>query len=573
MAPELPQGGGLENCPRRDDGPGNVLGLSIGHDRSAALVANGEIVAAVAEERLDRNKHSWGNTLPLASLREVLEIANVDWDEVDAIALSNSGLSLSESRRQLASELRNLPPSVPVHFAGHHDAHAASAWYCSPFEDAAVWVADGGGDDVEGFGQEAETYYIADSRALTRIHARYQPALRCPLTDERVVLDPADRDKQISLGRKYEQLTYLLGFRFGESGKTMGLAAYGRPSGRWSHGMRLPESLEPDLRVSDLIGPILDTMGNAGIVERAADIAAEVQELVEDYGLALVRNLHAKTGQKHLCMAGGLALNCVMNGRIAREGPFSSLFVFPAAGDDGQAIGSALHTYFKLGGTRRVPFRCASLGRRYSEDRITSALRASSLHWERCEDIYSRAAGLIAKGAILGWFQGGSEIGPRALGFRSILADPRDPGIKDTLNLKVKHREAFRPFAPAMLEAFAHEFIELPKSVSSQFMLLATPIRESKRNVIPGVVHADDSMRVQLVNATNNPWLAALIESFHRLTQVPVVVNTSFNVAGQPIVESPEDALRCFTSTGIDVLCMNDFLVTKEGAKVPALTR
>jgi carbamoyltransferase len=340
-------------------------------------------------------------------------------------------------------------------------------------------------------------------------------------------------------------------------------------NGNFEHLFGPPRDPDDDF-VTLLTHPGVDP--SAEVVRRSqyyADVAASIQVVLEDVMLAMARDLHARTGLRNLCMAGGVALNSVANGRILRETPFEALYVQPAAGDAGGALGAALYVWHAmLQKPRAFVLEHCFWGEAYPEERILQCLRESGLTFEEYDDggLLDRMAGELDRGKVIGWFQGRFEWGPRALGNRSILADPRRQEMKDIVNTKVKFREPFRPFAPVVLAERVGEYFEgkaLDQSYPAQFMLLVTPVRQEKRAIIPAVTHADGSGRLQVIRQDINPRYYGLIERFGRVTGVPVLLNTSFNLRGEPIVASPLDAVRTFMASGIDLLVLDRFMVSK----------
>jgi carbamoyltransferase len=460
---------------------------------------------------------------------------------------------------QTIRELTGYPGKV--YFVDHHYAHAASAFLPSPFEEAIVLTMDGTGE---------WTTLAAGTGAGTSI--RLKESLRFPH----------------SLGLLYSAVTAHLGFKVnGGEGKVMALASYGKPSLRdaFSKLIEIREdgsfrlnldyfSFHYDLvmtspRFSEIFGP--PRRHEEPILPEHQDLAAALQATVEDVVLRLVRHAHRTYGLDRLCLAGGVALNCVANGRILRETPIREIFVQPAAGDDGGAIGSALYLYTRLfGGRRRWRMR-VDLGPSYSDAEIEAYLKRVQATYEDvgAERLPARVAELLAEGKIAGWFQGRMEYGPRALGNRSILADPRREGIQDVLNERVKHREPFRPFAPAVCQEDAGSYFDTEHP--SPFMLLAVPVRAGKKAAIPGVVHVDGTARLQTVSEEEAPLFHRLLREFGRRTGVPVLLNTSFNIRGEPIVCSPQDAYEGFLQTEMDVLAMGRFVVHKTDAPVGVL--
>jgi len=565
-----------------------------GHDASAAIVKDGKVIACAAEERFTRVKYSLnlaGNTLlPGNAIQYCLEQANVSIDEVDVVAhYCDFRLPVIEKRLALLRPFLSpevtacvddsynrvfttmMEPGVVLHqferLVGknpkrfvpvrHHEAHAASAFFPSGFEEALILTIDGTGE------LESSLLAVGRGNSITEI--------------ERTLLP-------VSLGALYLIVTVYLGFKsLGDEYKVMGLASYGNPArfrdvfeslvvleseGKYSTPWLATLQLKNFL--SERLGPARLT--DEPVEERHADVAAALQESLHRAVLHTLRHARNQTGLSNLCMAGGVALNCTLNGAIARSGLFDKIFIQPAANDEGCSVGAALYVYYLAGGKKPVngaPWEHAYRGPEYDEKEILSAIICyqDQVCWEREDRIALKAARELAAGNVVGWFQGRMEFGPRALGNRSILADPRDPGMKDKINAVVKHRESFRPFAPAVLEECSRAFFDLTGLPHSPFMLFAVPVREEQRAVIPAVTHVDGSARVQTVSRESNPRFWELLSEFGKLTGVPVVLNTSFNVMNEPIVCTPGDALQCFLSTEIDCLAMGDFLVRKRTAK------
>ena len=554
-----------------------ILGIScFYHDAAAALIRDGEVIAAAHEERFTRIKHDFD--FPRNAIRFCLEEAGISVPELDSVAFYDKPFLKFE--RILFSYLATFPRSFrsfmqamplwlrqklwvrhiirkelsyqgEILFMQHHQSHAASAFYPSPFEEAAVLTVDGVGEWA------TATFGVGRGHHLSLLKE-----IRFPH----------------SLGLFYSALTYYLGFRVNNGEyKVMGLAPYGEP--RFLDRMRevlvaLPDgsfrnnmryfAYDYGLRMTNerfhrLFGAPPRKPGEE-LTQFHRDVAASGQALLEEILLNMVRHVHKQTGQQYLCMAGGVALNCVANGRILREGPFEDLFVQPASSDAGGALGAALFTYHQLQNRpQRFVMKHAYLGSRFGPDAVLNYLQQSGIAYERLpeEKLVTRVAEYLAKGKIVGWFQGAAEFGPRALGNRSILADPRRAEMKDILNEKVKHREPFRPFAPAILEERLSEYFEIDRP--SPYMLLVARVKKPEE--IPAVTHVDGTARVQSVNERQNPRFYRLLRAFEAQTGCPVLVNTSFNVRGEPIVDSPHDAYLCFRKTQIDVLVLGDFLI------------
>ncbi|MEZ5099651.1 MAG: carbamoyltransferase C-terminal domain-containing protein [Thermoleophilia bacterium] len=538
-----------------------VLGVNaVFHDPAAALVVGGEVVAAAEEERFSRRKHgkdpvafsTW--ELPVAAARWCLEHAGVSPAELDAVAYSYDPalarasahddlvpdgwealrtLYVERAPRFLRTALPGLDPGR-VRFVPHHVAHAASACLAAPFETCAVLVLDGRGERGS---------FLAG---------------RC---DGRRVEVLATQELPHSLGLLYEELTGHLGFRrASDEYKVMALAAYGRP--RWLDRLRASVRTRPDggFAVDPIDWGALAPPADGVRLEPApADLAASVQRRLEEVELELAAWLHERTGERRLALAGGVALNCVANARLAAEGPFDDVWVQPAAGDAGTALGAALAVAGELGEELR-PLATAALGRGFPDDEVERTLRVAAVPYERPPDLPAAVADLLAADGVVAWVQGRSEFGPRALGHRSLLADPRREANLERLN-DVKGREQFRPIAPMVLAERAAEVFEgvLP----SPYMLFTHRVREPWRSRIPAVVHVDGTARVQTVDRRAEPLVAGLLDAFERRTGVPVVVNTSLNTAGRPMVDDPRDALECFGSAPIDALAIGPFLVRR----------
>jgi carbamoyltransferase len=543
-----------------------ILGINaIFHDPAAALVIDGEIVAAAEEERFNRRKHgkrpvpfsAW--ELPERSARWCLETAGIKPEDLDAVAYSydpalvQPGLAGLDERWEdlrttyarrapyfLASALPGLDPAA-VQFVPHHIAHAASAGLAAPFRNSAVLVADGRGE------------------SLSYLGGRYRDG-------ELEVL--VSQELPHSLGLMYEEVTEHLGFlRSSDEYKVMALASYGRRS---AAEPRLLPDLRALVRATGDGGFVVRPINWSELAKRRApgealqpqhvELAAAVQARLEEVLLELAGWLHRRTGQRRLTMAGGVALNCVANTRLAVEGPFEELWVQPAAGDAGTALGGALHLAQVFGEpAARMPG--ADLGRSFTDDELATWLNSAHIRYERPLDVATAVAEALAADAIVAWFQGRSEFGPRALGHRSLLAHPGHAGNLDRLNA-VKGREQFRPIAPMVLTERAGElFTRGP--IPSPYMLFVHDVVPHWRERIPAVVHVDGTARIQTVDRDTQPMLARLLERFAELTGLPTVVNTSLNTAGRPMVDDPRDALECFGSAPIDVLALGPFLLRR----------
>lgn len=604
----------------------NVLGLKIaGHDPGAALISDGRIVA-IAEERLNRIKHS-PNTFPRLAIAYCLDALGLKPEDIDLVTLDSTTLNdvsvRLPSTEMFKKETAGLFKKARVVRVNHHDAHAATAFFCSPFSEAAVLVYDGAGDrimsnlGVEGF--ESETMYRGSGTELVQIYksTHIKTERRFPYTT--------------GIGKLYSILsTDYIGLGQNNEGKMMGLAAYGDdrilrqyPYERWvadrggmlvcNSKIRFGKSIaasvsrQKDLQtlvrvaywhVRSRIRRALDTArrrvlaahsGGAGdpmIFEpiefsipardpkkdalpdqHYASVAYAGQKIFERFAVELGTRLKNITRADNLCVAGGCALNIDANHNFLTKVGFKNLFVQPASSDCGIPLGCALwgyHTILKQ--PRYWVMKSASLGRVYSDEEIDKAIaeRAHEIESHISDNIAKEAASLIAEDKIIGWFQGGSEYGPRALGNRSILCDARNLKMRDILNSRVKHREMWRPFATSILAEKLQEWFDLQPNETTGFMLLAAPVRVEKKDKVPAIVHVDGTCRMQTLTAADNGIYYELVKEFEGLTSVPLVLNTSFNLGGDPIVESPADALDTFLRTDMDYLVLHDRVIRKK---------
>jgi carbamoyltransferase len=594
------------------------LGLSaFYHDAAAALLSDGEIVAAVQEERFTRKKHDPG--FPRHSIAYCLRHAGLRFDQLQHVAfydkpllkferLIETYLSYAPSglrsflmsmpiwlkekllleqllRRELntvAGEMGGPPWTGSFLFSEHHFSHAASAFYPSPFQDAAVLTIDGVGEWTTtsfGIGRGASLLLQSD---ITFPH---------------------------SLGLLYSAFTYYLGFKVNSGEyKVMGLAPYGEPKYVdliLKHLIDLKEdgSFRLDMNYFDYCTGLRMTnerfhrlfsgpprQPESELTQRHMDLARSIQDVIELAVMKIAKHVRRESGMRALCLAGGVALNCVANGKLLRERTFDRIWIQPAAGDAGGAVGAALAAYYLKTGAMRVVnvhqqdgMAGAYLGPAYTHGEIEEFLTAGGYHFEVLDerDLVRTVADLLGQEWVIGWFQGRLEFGPRALGNRSILGDARSPRMQSVMNLKIKQRESFRPFAPAVLEERVGEYFELEEA--SPYMLLVAPVRPARRlpvrdgdralsglerlncprSDIPAVTHLDYSARIQTVSKATNPLFHALLEAFEAKTGYGVLVNTSFNVRGEPIVCSPEDAYRCFMRTEMDALVLGNCLLRK----------
>ena len=596
--------------------PTYILGISAYyHDSAACLLRDGEIVAAAQEERFTRKKHY--ADFPAFAVQYCLKEGGIALSNLQSIVFYDKPLLKFERlletylafapkgigsfvtampvwlkqklllKSLLLQHLYSVPgvdkrlPFPPILFTEHHEAHAASAFFPSPFEKAAVLCMDGVGEWV------TTSAWLGDGNSVT-------PLWEIPFPH--------------SVGLLYSAFTYYTGFKVNSGEyKVMGLAPYGEPKyvkAIYDHliDVKPDGTFRLNMEYFNYCTGLTMTNGRfnalfggpprkpeSRLTQREMDLARSIQEVTEDVMLRLARTVHTETGMENLCLAGGVALNCVGNGKILREGVFKEMWVQPAAGDAGGAVGAALTAWHHLEGKPRTPkaggdsMRGAFLGPAFSNDEIEAFLTAQAIPYSRLEDdlLFARIAEELTAGKIIGWLQGRMEFGPRALGARSILGDPRNPRMQSVMNLKIKFRESFRPFAPSVLRERLSDYFEL--DADSPYMLLVAPVREERRqpmppdrgdlwgiellNVprsdIPAVTHLDYSARVQTVHRETNPRYHALLKAFEAKSGCGVLVNTSFNVRGEPIVCTPADAYRCFMRTEMDFLVLENCLLDK----------
>ena len=568
-----------------------ILGLNCyDHDVSACLLRDGVVVAAVAKERVTRIKHDAG--FYGEAVDYCLDAAGIPLERVDLVVRNSYVLPVPEMERRLLHQVRDyyltpreraaalahplfLAPPERAPTVSHHLAHAYSAFAPSPFREGVVMVVDGvgsyrsdctepvpAGSEAHPLARESESWYRFRDGAIEPIRKFWLEPSRGFLQEEFTSM--------AGLGALYSRVsTYVFG-DWNKCGEVMGLAPYGRPGGAPLMTLHGDGRLEVPEWTAERRNPFLGRTDKAweSSPHRAEweDLAFRVQEDAERVLLERARRLHAETGAENLCIAGGVGLNCVANGRLAAESPFKRVFIQPAAGDDGIALGAALYGHLALRGGKRAFEQAHSFfGRTYRDEEIAAAtkgfLPALCASRRRRDDVVERTADLLAAGKVVGWVQGGSEFGPRALGHRSILADPRGPGMKDHVNARVKRRQSFRPFAPAVpLERAAEWFEDGPES---PYMLLVRRVREAAKGRIPAIVHVDGTARVQTVRREVDPRFHALLEAFGARTGVPVLLNTSFNLRGEPIVETPRDAVEGFLASRLDALVIHDRVLEK----------
>ena len=565
-----------------------ILGINAyDHDVSACLLRDGEIAFAITKERITRQKHDTGFYQKVIDY--CLSAEGITLDDVDLVVRNCYVLPVEDleqrlmyedvpefmdedERKQAAASPLHLSKSDKVITLSHHLAHAYSAFAASPFDEGVVMVVDGVGnyaadihekdqltEKVNPLARESESYYKFQGSKLEALKKIWLEPTRGFLSDEFFFM--------AGLGALYSRVSSYIFADWNKCGEVMGLAPYGRPNSF----RPLLQMQDGELKVPDWTAefnrPYRDQKWEeTPDLAHWEDMAWRMQDDTENVLLARAIWLRETTGAKNLCIAGGVGLNCVANGRLVREAGYDNIWIQPAAGDDGIAIGCAYYGHCEiLKKPRRFVMEHSYLGRAYSDqdvqDAISQGLFGLATKSTRSENICRATAKLLSESKVLGWFQGRSEFGPRALGNRSILADPRTPEMKDTLNSRVKFRQAFRPFAPIVLAERASEIFEGDEE--SPFMLIAKNVRPEWRDKIPAIVHVDGTARVQTVRRETNERLYRLLKEFEALTGVPVLLNTSFNVKGEPIVETPLDAVRCFLSTGIDYLAIHDMLVAK----------
>jgi len=517
------------------------------HDPSAALVVDGRVVAVAEEERFNRVKTGRGY-LPARSIATCLRTGGLTLKDIDLVASTGETVQEELSKRIGLFLQHYFGDSAEVICINHQLAHAASAYFCSDFDDAMVLSYDGWGDRI------SSMLAVGTGGGLKVLETR-----------------PAEN----SLGTFYSTMTSFLGFRpLRDEYKVMGLAAYGEPGidlsafacptatgynadpafTRRTFPVRCFDEPSYSSRLVELLGD--SRRPDAPIEKRHKDLAFATQETLERCAVSLVRYLHQLTGFSSLCLAGGIALNCRANAALLREDFVQRLFVQPAASDRGLALGAAQWISKTHGATLTRPAH-AFMGPAYTDREIENALKLAGLSFTQVEDPAAEAARRIADGAIVAWFHGRSEHGPRALGHRSILADPRQPAMKDKINARIKFREEFRPFAPAVLEECAADLFLV--DAPSPFMTITYPVRDHWKDRLGAVTHVDGTARIQTVNAEHAPMFHRLISHFRDLTGVPTVLNTSFNARGEPIVETPADAVATFSSVGLDDLFIGPF--------------
>ncbi|MDO8634211.1 MAG: carbamoyltransferase [archaeon] len=563
----------------------DVLGISAYyHDSSACLLRDGKIIAAAQEERFSRKKHDLG--FPVNAMNYCLEEAKTAAKELDAVAFyekpylkferllmqfidtfpRSMGVFVESIPSWLSEKLlvpkniKDLGYNGKVYYLEHHLSHAASAFLCSPYKKAAILTVDGVGEYA------TTTFSSGNDREIKLFKEIHFPH---------------------SLGLLYSTITAYLGFTVNNSEyKVMGLAPCGKPvymdefdkliknfdDGSFeldmSHFAYTHEKKMPSKKLEQLFGEKTREK-ESQITQFHKDVAASLQAKTEEVLFHLLENLYKETKLENLCMAGGVALNSVANGKILSKTPFKRIFIQPAAGDAGTSMGAALFVYNSLMKKRReFVLTSAFLGPSFSDQKVKEYLDKNAIKYSRFRsqaEIAKKTAELVHNNSVIGWFEGRMEWGPRALGARSILSNPTNPKMQDILNLKVKHREKFRPFAPVVLFEEAHKWFECddPIPEAADYMLMVYPVRKEKRKIIPAVTHVDGSGRLQVIRKEQHALYYQAVKEFQKLSGVPIMINTSFNIRGEPIVCTPHDAYRCMMGTGIDCLVIENYLVKR----------
>lgn len=573
-----------------------VLGLSFYyHDSAAALIHDGVVVAAAAEERFSRVKHDSG--FPHLAIEFCLRRAGIRIEDVDHIVFyekpfvkferllltafatfPRSHRVFRESMRRWITDKLWIKPLIRdrlkvdpkrILFCDHHMSHAAASFYCSPYDEAAIITVDGAGEwstGTTGVGKGTQIHLEQESRFPH------------------------------SLGLLYSAFTAYCGFEVNEGEyKLMGMAPYGEPKyvdriekmihvgsdgSYWLDLDYFAFHHSPDQTLSPKFAECMGApprdpkLGDKSLDPFYCDVAMSIQAVTESVLIKMAQSMRAKTGLSNLCLSGGVALNSVANAKILRESGFESIYIPPGPGDDGGAIGAALWCYHQvLGKPRARMLDSAYLGSEYDENQVGDFLREHDIPFEQIDDdekFFDRVVDDLLDGKVGGWMRGRQEWGPRALGGRSIIADPRRAEMKEIVNAKIKFREAFRPFAPSVLAERCSEFFELPNALDhypADFMLYVVPVVEGKREVLPAITHVDGSGRLQTIRQSTNPAYHRMVEKFGEATGVPVVLNTSFNLKGEPIVETPANAFNTFSRSEMDVLYLGNFVVQREAKK------
>jgi carbamoyltransferase len=551
-----------------------ALGIHVGHDRGACIIKDRKIVATLAQERLDRIKHSPSSEIPFQTIDALLQYCSLNITDISCIGLSYDSLEGNSVFNLYRDEFFNYYKCsyVPFYLVSHHEAHAYAVYFSSGFQDSLILIADGGGDFVNEK-QESETMYIGNGEKVIQISRRLQNIpirhMRNPINHIFPFMPAYIQNLELSLARKYSQITHLLGFGWGEDGKTMGLASYGKPLIDYND-LKYDE-LNFSLTYSDIIRELFVLQSLSGksykefLNDERTNIASTVQSYVENSIISIVKSFIKKYQCKNLCVSGGLFLNCPTNHKIITECMIDNIFILPSSGDDGQALGSSYYAYIhQFGYDTPFDITLPYLGLSYTDEEVLQVINDKNLKYQKVadDDIAKTVAAFINENKIVALHRGRTETGPRALCHRSILANPTNPNMQNILNNRVKHRESFRPFAPTVIAE--EQFIYFDLKCPSEYMLFASPVKEEYRNKLVAITHVDNTARIQAITKEKEPFIHSLLQEVKKLTGFPIVLNTSFNVARQPIVESPLDAVNTFLITDIDILVISNFVISKE---------
>ena len=546
----------------------NILGinqipgmLSWMHDSSSALVQDGKIIATAEEERFNRVRHYRG--YPHKSSAYCMQAGNIDLKDVDYIAVPyNPYAFLKRPNFHWEQGMRNMfniaacwhynrqmknKTKAQVVYIPHHTAHAASAYYGSGFERANILTIDGSGET------ESFAFFIGENGKIRRVW-------------DIPIASFLSKGKWRSIGLIYTSVTSLLNLGVNAEGKTMGLASYGKPAYDFSDILNIRTHNDYNIDRRKLLSKYghLQRKDGQPLTQEHKNLAASLQHALEKSVVNLAKEAFQQTGIKNFCLAGGVTLNCNTNSELLKQEFCDNLFIQPSANDGGIALGASLEVASQLGEPVNNKLEHAYYGPEFSNGYIEKILKGAKLKYRKQENIAQAAARLITQGKIVAWFQGRMEMGPRALGNRSIVADPTIKGIDDKINEFVKHRESWRPFAPSVAEEDALKYFEgTQKAKSSPFMLHTFFVKEEYRHRLPAITHVDGSSRIQTVRRDQNQRYYNLLKELEKINTYPMVLNTSFNDKGEPIVCTPQDALRCFFSTGLDALAIGDFIVEK----------
>lgn len=556
------------------------LGIHIGHDRGAALIKDGILVGAIAEERLDRIKFSHSTDIPFKSIDALLIYHNISFNDIDNIGITFAAVNIEGVKRYYSDQLCKYyeVKSCDVVMVSHHLAHAEAVYDTSDFDDSIIFIADGGGDLVDGL-EESESIFCGKGNKIFLLERRLQSNIFHKIERKQnhiyPFMNPIFLNEQISLGKKYEQISHIIGFKQGQEGKTMGLASYGNSIINFHENEMT--TIDFELTFGDVIDIIYKKYNESVIsyqdfiFNERANIARTAQDLLEVKIINIIKYIINKYNPQNICLGGGVFLNCVLNHKICKVAKNNNvnIHICPASNDDGQSIGAAFAAHKEISNVEKRSCVLPFLGLSYTNKEIYNCLKNTlGINYKLYEndELISIIVDKIYRNKIVAILRGRSEIGPRALGHRSILANPLWFGMKDYLNDKVKHREIFRPFAPIVIEEEQYKLFNLEQN--SPYMLFAATVKEEYKKIIPAVIHIDGTSRVQSVSNSTDSFIYKLLLEYRKLSGVPVLLNTSFNIANEPIIESPSDAIKTFLKTEIDYLVIENYLITKEGESI-----